>query len=188
MDLHRLVNDVRRRVEHEITFEGTRKRTECVALLRRLFNSFSCILLVSFRLYCPPHLRSSTMSLLRADIHHLLILLTVPRRVLNHSSRSILLNYHTSSSIRPHRRYRRRIRITPSLLPPSYQFYHLHMLTCSMVHLELSFLRLERFSLLRTLRQYSKSAWTVPRRYCLTIWRRMYSTQVTTPASRRTKK
>jgi peroxin-3 len=36
MDLHRLVNDVRRRVEHEITFEGTKKRTECVALLRRI--------------------------------------------------------------------------------------------------------------------------------------------------------
>lgn len=28
LDLHRLISDVRRRVEHEITFEGTEKRTK----------------------------------------------------------------------------------------------------------------------------------------------------------------
>lgn len=31
LDLHRLISDVRRRVEHEITFEGTERRTKYVS-------------------------------------------------------------------------------------------------------------------------------------------------------------
>lgn len=30
VDVHRIVSDIRRRVEHEITFEGTERRIECV--------------------------------------------------------------------------------------------------------------------------------------------------------------
>jgi len=33
MDLHRLVGDVRRRVEHEITFEGTERRIKFVLVI-----------------------------------------------------------------------------------------------------------------------------------------------------------
>ena len=33
LDLHRLVKDVRQRVEHEITFEGLERMTKCVILL-----------------------------------------------------------------------------------------------------------------------------------------------------------
>jgi peroxin-3 len=42
MDLHRLVSDVRRRVEHEVTFEGHEKRTKSVQ-----FNPFSLTPLLS---------------------------------------------------------------------------------------------------------------------------------------------
>lgn len=33
MDLHHLICDVRRRVEHEVTFEGLERRIKCVSLL-----------------------------------------------------------------------------------------------------------------------------------------------------------
>lgn len=41
MDLHRLVGDVRRRVEHEITFEGTERRIKSVLLSFLYLNLYT---------------------------------------------------------------------------------------------------------------------------------------------------
>lgn len=64
MDLHRLVGDVRRRVEHEITFEGTERRIKFVLIILSFVHlpNFLSWYTASFRLYFRQHLKWFSMS------------------------------------------------------------------------------------------------------------------------------
>lgn len=59
VDLHRLISDVRRRVEHEITFEGNEKRTTYVLFsLVLLSSTLSCTPQI-YLLSSPTHTRDN---------------------------------------------------------------------------------------------------------------------------------
>ena len=69
VDLHRLISDVRRRVEHEITFEGNEKRTTYV-IFPMIFVKLHADLHFSdlSPLFFHPHPRRSIISLHKADL------------------------------------------------------------------------------------------------------------------------
>lgn len=71
IELHRLVSDVRRRVEHEITFEGTERRIKWVIDPPDTSLSLIALLLASAPLFFHQLLRPFPTSLL-AEVFHLL--------------------------------------------------------------------------------------------------------------------
>ena len=90
VDLHRLISDVRRRVEHEITFEGNEKRTTYV------------IFPMAFaKLHADPHVHFSDLSPLFFHPHPRRSMMSFTRRIYSLKLRFSPSHHLRKSSISP---------------------------------------------------------------------------------------